>query len=166
MATLGALAKAGKEIVRIDVELDEGLPHRFLYGTPRFIDWIEKQLPKLKTGLMASDLEPYDQVFERFRQYIVGTQLRGDRRFAPLSCNPELWVWELKTTDVRIFGWVPKMDHFVCCFGCHADLVKEKKLYPAFIREVDRTRRDIDLDPPKAIEFKEYENVLSDAPRR
>lgn len=167
MATLGELSKGDSgPIRRIELELDEGLPHRFLYGTPGFIGWLENVLPDMKTGLMLADISPFEQVYERFRQYVVGENLDGDRRFAPLICDPETFVWELKTIDVRIFGWVPKMDHFICCFGGHADFIKQHKLYGGFIGQVDHVRSGMNLDTPKSVEFRNYENVLSDAPGR
>jgi hypothetical protein len=70
-------------------------------------------------------------------------------------------VWELKTADVRLFGWFHQFDCFV---GVVIDLkyrVQEYKLYSGYMGEVIRFRDNLDLDEPKFIPGGEPVNVVS-----
>lgn len=167
MATLSELANSG-EIERIEIELDSARqPWRCLYATPDFAHWAGEVLPTLTTGVMQAEITPHEQVYALFADFIEGKHLEEDRRFRALSYHPELHVWELKTIDVRIFGWFPQMDHFVCCFGEHKDVLLDPnephRTYDQYIPKTNYVRHQLPLSLPKAVEFKEYANVLSDA---
>jgi len=63
-------------------------------------------------------------------------------------------VWEAKTPDLRIFGWMYKPRTFVAVFGDYADLYKgrnPRKSYDAAVRRVVRTRNDLRLSAPKFV---------------
>lgn len=167
MATLSLLAD-GDELDRVEIELDSGRqPWRCLYATPQFSEWAGNVLPTMLTGVMQAEITPNEQVYALFADFIEGKHLEEDRRFKPLKYHPELHVWELKTIDVRIFGWFAKMDNFVCCFGEHKDVLEDpdevERTYGRYIARTNFERHVLDLDPPKSVEFKEYANVLSDA---
>ena len=163
MATLGALADAGA-LVRIEVDLDdEKQTWRCLYGTPEFVAWLQGVLPNLETGVMDAELSPSEQVFALFADFIEGQHFEEDRRFRRLRRTPDLSVWELKTIDVRIFGWFAAMDMFVCAFGDHKERILKLDSVGAYMAKTDYVRAKLDLDEPKFIHFEEYANVLSDA---
>lgn len=69
-------------------------------------------------------------------------------------------MWELKTDDTRIFGWVPRRDGFICCFGDHANEVKLKDKYGAYMARTKLVRDLLDLDDPKFVSG-DYEDVIS-----
>jgi hypothetical protein len=61
-------------------------------------------------------------------------------------------VWELKTVDLRLFGWMCKPKHFIGVLGDYADLYKgksAKKSYEDAIAKVVSARDSLDLDEPK-----------------
>lgn len=163
MATLLELVASG-DLVKIEVELEgTDQPWRVLYGTPEFINWLEKALPELETTVVGGDIEPDEQVYACFYDYIVGEDLDPDVRFKKLRRTPDLHVWELKTIDVRIFGWIPQKDVFICCFGDLADTIKLRDSYSTYMARTEYVRAQINLDEPKSIESRNYDDVLSNA---
>ncbi|WP_051177100.1 hypothetical protein [Rhizobium mesoamericanum] len=163
MATLIELDHSG-DLIKIDVELEAGeQPWRRIYATPDFVAWLNDELPLLETTIVGGDSDPLEQVDAIFHEYVVGEHMHLDRRFKSLSRTPDLFVWEFKTPDVRIFGWVPERDVFVCCFGDHKDEIETFSRYGLYMARTAFRRDHLNLDPPKAIEGKDYDDVLSDA---
>src|SRR5690606_4949012 len=108
MATLSEL-EVRESLIRLEVELDPGeQPWRTIYALPSFIPWLDETLPGLSTTIVGGDTEPAEQLDAVFHEYIQGAPLNLDRRFKRLSWTPDLSVWEFKTPDLRIFGWVPR----------------------------------------------------------
>lgn len=160
MATLLELCESG-ELVTID-PLDDGeQPWRTLYATPEFITWFDGVLPEMGHNELYSDLTPYEQVFAVFDEYVSGEPFSDDRRFKKLTYNPDRYVWEFKTDEVRVFGWVPKKDCFICCFGESKDVVETLKSYPRFMARTSYVRETMELDEPKCIESGKYRDVIS-----
>ena len=64
-------------------------------------------------------------------------------------------VWELRTSDVRIFGWFPRRSTFVAVGGAmKRDLkgdAERKDPYQPFINEVVTFRAKLMLDNPKSL---------------
>jgi hypothetical protein len=166
MATLTNLAKAERELVAIDVPLDGAdQVWRCIYGTPDFIRWLNEILPNLETRILGGEVTPYDQVDAIFNDYVVGEPMQMDRRFKKLSRTPDEFVWEFKTPDIRIFGWIPMRDAFVCAVGDMKDDIEARNLYGRYIAQTIYARNNLDLDDPKYVASTEYHDVLSDAKR-
>ena len=162
MATIATLEGTGR-LVRIEIELDgRAQPWRCLYGTPDFIEWLDRVLPNMKTTVVGGEIEPLEQVDAIFHEYVSGEHMDADRRFKKLTCTPDHFVWELKTLDVRIFGWVPVRDHFICTYGDHKDQIELLRKYGRYIAQTVYVRNQCDLQP-NHIAHEEYEYVLSDA---
>lgn len=163
MATVIELCEDGA-LVRIDVPLDANeQPWRRIYGTPEFIGWLEEQLPLFQTTVIGGDIEPLEQVDAAFHEYVVGDRMVRDVRFKFLSWTPDYSIWEFKTADIRVFGWVPEKDVFICTFGDMKDDIELYKRYGRYIVQTKYVRDNLDLNDPKFIESKEYSDVLSDA---
>jgi hypothetical protein len=163
MATIEELETNGT-LVKIEVPLDLGYqPWRRIYGLPTFIQWLENDLPLLQTTIIGGDSEPLEQVDAVLNEYVRGDHLSTDHRFKKLSWTPDLSVWEFKTPDIRIFGWVPAIDVFICCFGDHKDQIELMRSYGTYQARTSYVRSQMDLNEPKAIVSKEYLDVLSDA---
>jgi hypothetical protein len=61
-------------------------------------------------------------------------------------------VWEMKTADIRIFGWMYRPRTFIAVFGDYADLYKgktQRRSYEDARRKIKKARDILDLDPPK-----------------
>lgn len=78
-------------------------------------------------------------------------------------------VWELKTADLRLFGWFYRRDVFIVTDVKDATFVKKGpenvtvtvSLYHGFCTSAVHWRDQLDLDPPKFVDGKHPENVLS-----
>jgi hypothetical protein len=61
-------------------------------------------------------------------------------------------VWELKTADLRIFGWIYRPREFIAVNGGYTDDYKpptKTKNYADDRRDVVNARNALPLDPPK-----------------
>lgn len=149
MATLEQL-ELGGQLHRYDAVLEHWeMPDRCVTHTSDFWQWFEtvlKQVP-CKRGRNVS---PYEQVEQIFFDFIIGRPMAYSvnyRRLEPLHQN----VWELKTVDVRIFGWLTRKRHFLAVCGDLKDNLTSGKLYKPHIKNVFDFREGLNLDEPKAI---------------
>lgn len=139
-------------------------PWRCIYGTPTFVEWLDETLPTLRSSVVGGDITPEEQVDAIFNDYISGIPLNNDRRFKKLSSTPDHYVWELKTLDLRLFGWVPQRDHLILAYGELKDQLELLEGYGRFIAQTVFVRNNLDLDEPKHLVTREYDDVISDAP--
>ena len=161
MATLLELCESGR-LEQIDATLDvHELPWRRLFATPEFVTWLDTSLPELPMDEVHSSMSPLEQVHALFAEYISGDDFSKDRRFRKLSRTPTLDIWEFKTTDIRIFGWVPERDAFICCFGDDASRIKDLNLYGRYMAQASFVRTRLNLDEPKSIAGRAYADVIS-----
>ena len=112
MATIGELCRQGV-VELIEVELEPGeQPERLVYCHPRVVNWLETVLPTLQTdGYIAGALTPSEQAETLLYQFIAGRSLSA---MPPKSMRPETaGIWELRTYDLRFFGWFWKKGVFV-----------------------------------------------------
>ncbi len=160
MNTLEDLVATGA-IVRIEIELDGGaLPKRLLFGTPAFVGWLEEHLDAMKNSPLGGDLSPVEQLDHLFYAFVSGKVLACTRQFRAIRSEPRA-VWELKTLDLRIFGWFPMKDCFVAVFGDWADRVKDHDLYRGYRLQVRRLRRQLGVDRTLCVEGVNPDDVLS-----
>lgn len=165
MATLEELIKQG--LLREhtpDMEQWE-MPERHLYLTTEFGVWRETVLEPA-ARLRGRNLVPYEQVEQLFYEYVLGKPMAysvGYRKLDPHGQH----IWELKTEDMRVFGWFVKKKYFVATSGEFKDkLSREKqkvstnKLYKPFIEGVWNFREALDLDQPKFISGIAYHDIL------
>jgi hypothetical protein len=158
MATLATLADRGS-LVRVDVPLDPGeLQMRLFYGRPPFIHWLVQRLPS-EPADRGGRQSPAEQVDDLLHRFITGRPLANERDLHPLRPTAHC-VWELKTIDVRIFGWFPNRDVFVAVNGAMAKLVKDMGIYGGFRNEVCTFRDRLDLDEPKCLQGSMVSDVL------
>ncbi len=163
MATLIELCESGALEVIDPLEANE-LPWRNLYATMEFIEWLDGELPEIEHNTLYSDLTPTEQVFAVFYEYVAGENFSSDRRFKKLQYTPDHHVWEFKTDEVRVFGWIPCKDAFVCCFGDSKDKIEVNRSYGRYIAKTAYVRNMMDLNEPKCLEDRSYADVISDAP--
>lgn len=163
MATLEELENRGS-LIRIDVPLDGGEQiWRRLYGTPAFVSWLDDVVPELVSTIVGGETSPSDQLDARFHEYVIGESIQDDRRFKGLASTPERHVWEFKTLDLRVFGWFPLRDCFICTFGDMKDDIELRNSYGRYIAQTVYERDNLPLDEPKLITGKDYSDVLSNA---
>lgn len=137
------------------------LPWRTLYGTMDFLRWLDEGLPNLGHNNLYSDLSPQEQLFAAFAEFVSGDSFSTDRRFKKLNCTPDQHVWEIKTDEVRVFGWIPMKDCFICCFGDSKDKIVARNSAGRYIAQTAFVRNQMNLDEPKYLTSRSYASVIS-----
>jgi hypothetical protein len=156
-------------IVPIDVALDgESMPWRQLYGYPaghlanHLIPWLRDTLPAMRSQVGAEE-SPEEQVYGLLDLYVTGEPLILGDMYKPLNPHPN-GVWELRTIDVRIFGWFHRQDCFIGVFANDSTPVHRHRLHTGYANEIVRLRNSLDLDEPKFIPGADPNAVLSIRP--
>src|SRR5205814_10087750 len=105
MATLDSLLHDQRLLTRVVLKLPRGQFHeRKFYAYRECIEWM-KQVPTMNTGRVASEFTPQEQLVERLRQWMAGHPMEYGRMFHDMEPSTDD-VWEIKTADLRIFGWM------------------------------------------------------------
>lgn len=160
MATLLELILKG-ELVRLSPELDaDRVESRWFYLTPRLKDLFDNKLPGMGSTWRIEQ-SPIEQVDFLLSHFAEGEPLAYSTMFRHLRHHSG-FVWELKTADVRIFGWFAKKDHFVGHSLEHKQtLVDVPGLVTGYASEVVRYVESLDLDEPKFIAGDDPSHVVS-----
>jgi hypothetical protein len=153
MATLDNLAnRKPPALHRIDVPLDRGeQPERLIYGLPELIDWMAIKLPLLEPGRLKAADAPSEQLDYALYRWISGGDVAYGRMFKDLMPMRDE-VWELKTADLRIFGWMYRPRVFIGVFGDYADLYKGRNTSASYAKAIERVkvaREKLEIDQPK-----------------
>lgn len=160
MTTFDSLLATGS-IVRVEIPLDtRSQTHRLLYATPAFVDWLSELSRSDHPSPLRADMTPAEQVDFLFFTYVTGQPLTYSRQFRAIRPEPNA-IWELKTIDLRIFGWFLRKDCFVCAFGDWADHVKDHDLYRGYRLEIRRLRRELGIGKELCVEGIDPNDVLS-----
>lgn len=153
MATFDRILQ-DKRLIRVVIRLRHGeFNDRRFYAYPRCLEWMNSVVPTLVTGRLQSDLTPAEQLMTRLRQWITGKPMAYGRMFQDLM-PPKDEVWELKTADLRIFGWMYRPREFIAVLGGYADDYKEptkRKNYEDDRRAVVAAREALPLDGQKYV---------------
>ena len=160
MPTIADLVNSGA-IVRIDVDLaPPAQPLRLLYGTPEFVEWLRGILQSSQPAQLLGHTSPAEQIDDLFHSFLSGEHLIFTRQFRVVR-SEENAVWELKTPDVRIFGWFVTKDCFVAVFGNWADTIKDHNLYRGYRIAIRRLRRELGIDATLCVKGVSPDDVLS-----
>jgi hypothetical protein len=141
-----------KRLYRVTLQLPRNQFHeRKLYAYPECLRWMREDVPKMKTGRLRSALTPREQLLERLRQWMSGDPMDYWPEFHDMDPRSDE-VWELKTDDLRIFGWMYRPKEFIAVRGGYADDYKpprKTKVYADDRREVVKARNALPLDGDK-----------------
>ncbi|WP_192215321.1 hypothetical protein [Methylobacterium bullatum] len=137
-------------------------PMRRMYVTPKFESWCHNDLGAIPSTHWGGDIPVKDQVKDLLQQYISGQPLDFSRQFNVLSPG-SYGVWELKTGDVRIFGWFVHFDCYIANVGGDANFIKEdpNRRYASLIDETRNDREELGLDEPSFIDSVDPKDVIS-----
>jgi hypothetical protein len=159
MATVLELVLA-RRLFKLDPALEPNEREwRFIYPSPRFHTRIANDLPGW-TSIWKVEVSPTQQLDALVEVFCSGETLTFGTQFKPLN-HLGNGIWELKTPDLRIFGWFCKKDHFVAGTMDLAFNVKSHNLYPGYAGEVERFRDQLDLDEPKFVAGEDPNVVVS-----
>ncbi|MBE1506706.1 hypothetical protein [Rhizobium viscosum] len=158
MATLTELCDANV-LVSIGGGLDaHEQPERLLCAFPHVIDWLENTLPSLDPDFHEGKQDPMEQADDLFHDFVSGADFSYyEKSHSMLPTEPG--VWELKTSDLRLFGWFASKGVFVVAEINSAFQCKHHSLYAGYRNSVVYRRNQLNLDEPKFITG-EYEDVL------
>lgn len=131
----------------------------YLLPSPLLISWLKDDLPALASCWNIEET-PMQQLDAFTKIFVAGETLTYTRHFNPLV-HHGAGVWELKTADVRLFGWFPHRDCFVCGRADHAERVKQYDLYAGYAGEVVRDRDALPLNDPKFVPGDDPHAVVS-----
>jgi hypothetical protein len=122
-------------------------------------DWLANTLPTLESD-WGIERTPTQQLDSLVGVFASGEVLCFEQQFKPLGHLGE-GVWELKTPDLRVFGWFPQRDCFIADRADLASRIKQHHLYRGYVGEVVRFRNDLDLDEPKFLTGEDPRYVVS-----
>ncbi len=160
MPTIADLVDSGA-IIKIDLDLaPRDQPFRLLYGTPQFIAWLKDVLDGAAPAQRLGDTSITEQIDDLFHAFLSGGQLIFTRQFRVVRAE-ENAVWELKTPDVRIFGWFMAKDCYVAVFGNWADTIKDHDLYRGYRIAIRRLRRELRIDDTLCVKGVAPDDVVS-----
>lgn len=161
MATLlDLISGPSPALEKLDPAFEDGTQEfRYILCSPKLKTWIEQDLPGLASALRV-ELSPLEQLFALVQIFCSDEPLTYGDHIKPLYSRGQ-GVWELKTADLRIFGWFPLKNHFIAVVANDAGFIKTHDLYAGYIGEVVRFRDKLNLDEPKFIKREDVKNVVS-----
>lgn len=161
MSTLKRLVGEKSALLRVEAPLrPRQSPMRRLYGTRRFMTWLNDEVPMIKATMWGGDVPAPQQAAVLLADFIGGAQFDYPTRIRYLQPRTS-GVWELKSGDLRIFGWFPEHDCFIAANGADAYEVKRPGGYAAMVARAADCRKRLDLDEPKFITSTELRHVIS-----
>lgn len=159
MATLAQLVD-DDSLIGLDPGLAPGVqPERLVYLAPRMVEWLAEKLPELASDRFL-EITPEEQVSDLFERFCSGEELMVGTAFKILHPKNDA-VWELKTGDVRVFGWFAQIDVFVAVSADSKNRIEEYGLYRGYIDTVVRFREELALDLPKFVPGENPHAVVS-----
>ena len=148
MATINELVKQSR-LLKLEDVLDPGeLEERLIYVHPRVASWIDDNLETLDNdGFYENVPSPQQQADDLFYEYISGADMISD--WPPHAMMPdESGVWELRTADLRFFGWFWRKSIFLMTAIDTKDRCLTYSLASAYRDQCVRDRDEFDLEPP------------------
>ena len=168
MATILQLAKPPEQkLVKLEAQLERNEQEfRLVFVSHKVRERLGNEVPAWNSQWNLAQT-PYEQFSALMSRFISGDVLIFDHDFNALHKyenkvrNYDDGIWELKTADVRLFGWFCKFDCFVGVCIDEAWRVKSSGLYAGYRDQVIRFRNALELDEPKFIPGGEPVNVVS-----
>jgi len=159
MATIQQLCDAGR-LFKLDCVLDdEQQEFRTIYLSERLRNWLAVTLPTLGSTWKLETL-PEQQLDALLNVYGSGETLTFDWHFKPLNFLGN-GIWELKTADLRIFGWFPRKDVFIAVDADTKQRILDMKMYRPYQEQAARFRDELPLDEPKFVPGDDPHAVVS-----
>jgi hypothetical protein len=160
MATLSALDHRG-DLFRLDPALPPNeLELRMIYLSPKLKTWLADVLPGVPSDWDV-ELTPAEELSQLVESFCSGVVLIYDKDLKPIRYVKD-GVWELRTIDLRLFGWFPMKDHFVGVVANTAKFIHDHEgIHTGYAGEVCRFREGLDLDDPKYVRGRDVNAVVS-----
>lgn len=137
---------------KIDGRLDASeQEQRLLYATPRAVQWMNDKLEDLDAdGYHDNTQSPTEQADDLFYRFVSGGVIEKD--WPPhVMRPPREGVWELRTADLRFFGWFWRKGVFIISAVDQAERCKKFSLYTGYRRQCIKDRQDFGFDEPSFV---------------
>src|SRR5690606_34530921 len=85
---------------------------RVIYAFPDVIEWLEEILPALEPILDENRQSPLEQMDALLYEFISGEDFSFHYK-AKILRPSDKGIWELKTKDIRVFGWFARKCVFI-----------------------------------------------------
>lgn len=168
MATIIQLAETGG-LEKLDVALGpRELEQRCIYFLPQAANGLSDRLMAMVSEWNL-EMEPAAQFDDLTHNFVTGGELNFPRQFNVLHHRRD-GIWELKSADLRLFGWFADVDVFICSDVASATDVKEGplgaansggSLYAGYCEQAHYRRGQLDLNEPKYIPGERPTDVVS-----
>jgi hypothetical protein len=168
MATILELIGKG-ELIKLDPALGpRELEQRCIYLSARTAEGLGEKLKNMNSELGIEN-SPAEQLDDLVYHFATGGELDYPRQFHEMIHRRE-GIWELKTPDVRLFGWFYKRDCFICTAVADANVIKHGPadllssrgtMYSGYCEDAWYRREQLDVDPPKFISGNKLSDVVS-----
>ena len=146
MATLLDIVAAGAIVKLAPILGAREQEERVIYASPKLLSWIQGVLPTLSSNWNIS-MSPLEQFIDLHSTFAAGECLVFGNDLNPL--HPiDNGIWELKTADLRVFGWFVRQDCMIAQCADTAANVKNHNLYVGYRDETVRFRNQLNLSDP------------------
>lgn len=148
MATIDQLIEQG-QLFKLEDVLDPGeLEERIIYVHPRVATWMDENLETLENdGFYDNIPSPKQQADDLFYEFISGANIISD--WPPHAMTPSVTgVWELRTADLRFFGWFWRKGVFLITGVDTKTRCQAFSLYAGYRDQCVRDRTIFDLEAP------------------
>jgi hypothetical protein len=154
MATFDKILE-DKILLPVKVRLGKGQFYdRKMYAYPASLTWMRETVPTFVTGRKKSAQTPAEQLIMRLQQWLSGASINKGPMFQEMKYPEDNDVWELKTDDLRLFGWMYQPRIFIVAAHGYTDDYKDPtkiKYYADDVRAVMQARDALPLDGPKFV---------------
>jgi hypothetical protein len=159
MATTAQLVLEGVLHKVEDVLEPHEQEERLLYVMPRAKDWMDANLSDLAAdGFYENAPSPEQQVYDLFYSFLSGDPEISE--WTPHPMRPqEHGIWELRTADLRFFGWFWRKSIFIISAVDQKSRCEEFRLYEGYRNQCSNDREALGLEPPPFVNG-ELESVL------
>ncbi|MHA3791595.1 hypothetical protein [Sphingomonas sp. YL-JM2C] len=159
MATINELETAN-QLHKFDAELSwRDMEDRHIYVLPHVVGAMVNDLPSW-APLWLSEIKPHEQVYALLYDYCRGAPLKHQTQFHCLR-NINQGVWELKTVDVRMFGFFYRKDIFICTDIDQKGNIAAQRSYSRYVAQAVAHRNALNLNPPSHVPGDDPNDVVS-----
>ena len=138
---------------------EETLPaERLLFLFQGLADWIDGTLV-YQPRIRGRDLTPLEQVEALFHDFVYAKDFTGVGHFVNIMPQGD-GVYEMKTTDVRVFGWFYRRVQFIAHSGALKSDIKGTRAVDRIRREVVKARNRLNLDQPAFIRSSKIHELI------